>query len=239
MADAATAQVNIAANDWKVSGLTFGGSARCLRSLHGGSSSTRWATHAVFTGSGTISVVDPTLVTMDVLGSPSGLGQRPISGTTTSCRRPGLITLFRIRAISGAKRGSTTFEGDTLTVEAGGRFQFRGKDELDETTTVYNLYATGGTSGMPTRLWRQAPGQIPPIISTAHWRMMVSRSSRAMAMAAVCAMSAFRQPSAVTAHCAATGSAAHPHTCTIVNVEQHILPECGKATLERSSFPKR
>lgn len=43
-----------------------------------------------------------------------------------------------------SENGISTFPGESLTVEAGGKFQFLGKSELGEVTTVTGLITTGG-----------------------------------------------------------------------------------------------
>ena len=214
VADAATAQVNLAANDWRVSGLTFG-AAPVAYGVYTAAQLNALGTHPVFTGSGTISVVDPTIVTMDVLGSPQVWSttniwdndQLPAAGFDYFVPDTGNLR---------SELGTTTFEGDTLTVEAGGRFQFRGKHELGEATTVYNLSATGGTSAKPTTL---AAGTGTGTTNHLDGTLENDGFTTIAGYGDGTGLRNIRISSTISGDgtLRSTGSAAYPHTCTIVN----------------------
>lgn len=214
VADAATAEVNLAANDWRVSGLTFG-AVSVPYGVYSAGDLNALGSNMVFTGSGTISVVDPTLITMDVLGSPQVWNtaniwdndQLPAGGFDYFVPDTGNLR---------SETGTSTFEGDTLTVEAGGRFQFRAKYELDEATTVYNLYATGGTSVMPATL---AAGTGTNTTNHLDGTLENDGYTAIAGYGDGTGRRNLRISSTISGDgtLRSTGSSAFPHTCTIVN----------------------
>ncbi|MBK1825464.1 BNR-4 repeat-containing protein [Haloferula rosea] len=84
-------------------------------------------------------------VTMVVLGSPEDL----TDGATWSDGLPAHPGSHYVVPDTGNLRGeagSSTFPGISLTVEKGGRFQVRSKEDLGELTTVDQLILSGGSS---------------------------------------------------------------------------------------------
>ena len=84
-------------------------------------------------------------VTMVVLGSPEDL----TDGATWSDGLPAHSGSHYVIPDTGNLRGeagTSTFPGISLTVEQGGRFQVRSKEDLGEVTTVDELVLSGGAS---------------------------------------------------------------------------------------------
>ncbi|MDF7823487.1 BNR-4 repeat-containing protein [Pontiellaceae bacterium B12227] len=214
VADAPTAAVNLGANHWRVTDLLFGGvsvdygtySPAALNAL---------GSNPVFAGSGTITVVDPTIVTMDVLGSPQ-TWSTPTVWDNDQVPAAGFDYFVPDTGNLKSPDGNSTFDGDTLTVEGGGKFQFRAKYELGEATTVYNLSATGGTSGKSVNL---AAGTGNNTVNHLDGTLENDGFTKLSGYGNGDGPRNIRISSVIsgdgTLH--STGTSAYPHTCTIVN----------------------
>jgi len=214
VADAATAGVNLGANDWRVSELTFG-AVPVAYGVYTAAELNALGNHLVFTGSGTIAVVDPTIVTMDVLGSPQTWSTANI-WDNDQLPAAGLDYFVPDTGNLRSESGTSTFEGDTMTVEAGGKFQFLAKHELDEATTVYNLSATGGTSVKPATL---AAGTGTDTTNHLDGTLENDGFTKITGYGDGTGLRNIRISSTIGGDgtLQSTGSSAHPHTCTIVN----------------------
>jgi len=112
--------------------------------------------------------------------------------------------------------GNTTFPGASLTVQAGGKIQFRAKEELGTVTTVNGLVATGGTVGNFVNL---AAGTGNNTTNHLDGALQNDGFTRLSGYGNATGPRNIRISSLIggdgTLH--STGTASYPHTCTIDN----------------------
>ncbi|MDF7823485.1 BNR repeat-containing protein [Pontiellaceae bacterium B12227] len=159
-------------------------------------------------------VVQP-VITLTTLGTPVDL----TDGSVWSDGSPAHSWADYVVPDTGnlkSENGTSVFPGASLTVEGGGKFQFRAKHELGESTTVNDLIATGGTSGKFVNL---SAGTGNNIANHLDGTLQNDGFTRLSGYGNATGPRNIRISSKIsgTGVLHSTGTSAYPHTCTIAN----------------------
>jgi len=161
------------------------------------------------------------IITMVALDNPENW----TDGATWSDGLPAHISSHYIIPDTGnlrSENGTSTFPGSSLSVEAGGKFQFRGKQELGDATTVNFLFAVGGTSGNPVNL---AAGTGNNTANVLQGTFQNSGFTDLTGYGSADGPRNIRIESVIsgsgTLH--STGTSAYPHTCTIAHADNTFV----------------
>ncbi|WP_136082199.1 hypothetical protein [Pontiella desulfatans] len=143
--DSANANVDLGGYDWAVSNLVFGGSS-VAAGTYTATELNALGANPVFSGSGTLTVgtVVNTLVYMDVLASAQTWTSATIWDNDMA-PTSGFDYVVPSTGNLKSPDGNVAFQGDSLTVLAGGKVQVRGKEDLGTVTTIADLRFSGGT----------------------------------------------------------------------------------------------